>query len=78
MNGPWAIIDFHTELVASIKTTGMAYIQYGYVILVLLLVRRSVLLLNTLVRHCWEAVISLNTSSFPFDKYLPRENCYLQ
>ena len=69
MNGPWAVIDFHTELVASTKTTGMAYIQYSYVILVLLLVRRSVLLLNTLVRHCWKPVFSLNTPWFPFDKY---------
>ena len=66
MNESLQVIDFHIELIVSIKTTFMAY--YGYVILVLPLVRPSMLLLYTSVRHCWKPVSSVNPPGSLFIK----------
>ena len=66
MNGSWAVIDFHTELVASIKTTGMAYTirlhNFG------LTFNQAVC---AIVKYIGTAFFSLNTRWFAIDEYLP-------
>ena len=54
MNASVGVIDFQIGLVASIKTTGMISTQYGYVILVLPLVSRSVLIVKNTYKALFE------------------------